>query len=132
MSGFMKPLTTAAARPNSALGKAKAPHNHSLSTDAFKNYKKNQDQASILYYWIGEETFDKVDQKRMIQAIRRLGIKDKIIRIIEAIYIEPIFSIKEGNKPNKRKKTIGGNQTGVPTFTLPLHHCYACPLPRCA
>ena len=50
----------------------------------------------------------------MIQAIRRLGIKEKMIKMIEAIYKEPGFSIKEGKTITLPKKQLTGIRQGCP------------------
>lgn len=69
--------------------KTKTPPNHSLFTDASKNCKKKQVQIFTLYFGLGK-AFDKVDQQQQrTQAIKRLGTKDKITRMTEAVYKEP-------------------------------------------
>ena len=67
---------------------------------------------TLLLDW--EKAFDKVDQRRMIQAIRRLRIKDKIIRMIEAIYKEPRFSIKDGKVQINTRRQMAGIRQGCP------------------
>ena len=49
----------------------------------------------------------------MIQAIERLGIKDKIIRMIEAIYKEPRFSIKDGATKTSVRRQMAGIRQGA-------------------
>ena len=66
---------------------------------------------TLLLDW--EKAFDKVDQARMIQAIRRLGV-GKMIKMIEAIYKEPRFSIKEGKTTTLPKKQPTGIRQGCP------------------
>ena len=50
----------------------------------------------------------------MIQAIKRLGVKDKTIRIIEAIYKEPRSSIKEGKNQTRERRQLAGSRQGCP------------------
>ena len=50
----------------------------------------------------------------MIQAIRRLGIKDKLIKMIEAIYKEPRFTIKEGKTTTEPRRQLTGIRQGCP------------------
>ena len=67
---------------------------------------------TLLLDW--EKAFDKVDHKRMIQAIKRLGIKDKIIRMIEAIYKKNKVLYQRGQTSNKRKTQMAGIRQGCP------------------
>ena len=97
MFGFMKLSTTAYQRPNSVSGKTK---NTAQPLFIYRRIQELQEESGLSFHTLlldWEKAFDKVDQKRMIQAIKRLGTKDKIIRMIEAIYKEPKFSIKDGN-----------------------------------
>ena len=92
----MKPSTTAPQRPNSVLGKQK----HSPAAIIYRRIQELQEESGLSFHTLlldWEKAFDKVDQKRMVQAMERLGINDKIIRVIEAIHKEPKFSIKYGN-----------------------------------
>ena len=57
-----------------------------------------QEEASleahtILLDW--EKAFDKVHPERMILALWRLGVPDKLVRIIKLLYEKPNFIIKE-------------------------------------
>ena len=67
---------------------------------------------TLLLDW--EKAFDKVDQKRMIQAIKRLGIKDKIIRMIGAIYKEPKFFINYGETQINKRRQMARIRQGCP------------------
>ena len=58
----------------------------------YRRIQELQEESGLSFHTLlldWETAFDKVDQKRMMQAIKRLGTKDKIIRMIEAIYKEP-------------------------------------------
>ena len=50
----------------------------------------------------------------MIQAIRRLGVKENIIKMIEAIYKEPKFTIKEGKTTTVPRRQLTGIRQGCP------------------
>ena len=50
----------------------------------------------------------------MTQAIKRLGIKYNIIIMIETIYKEPIFSIKEGKNQTNERRQAAGIRQGCP------------------
>ena len=50
-------------------------------------------ESHLLLDW--EKAFDKVPQSKMIRAIRRLGIPEKIINVIKAIYLAPNYIITE-------------------------------------
>ena len=41
-----------------------------------------------------EKAFDKIHQRRLLDALRRIGIPLKMVRAIEAIYRNPKFSVK--------------------------------------
>ena len=50
----------------------------------------------------------------MIQAIERLSIEGKIIRMIEAFYKEPKFSIKNGKTQTNKRRQMAGIRQGCP------------------
>lgn len=49
--------------------------------------------VTILRDW--EKVFDKIHQGKLLSAFRRIGILDKVVRIVEAIYRSPKLSVKE-------------------------------------
>ena len=61
----------------------------------------------VLLDW--EKAFDKVHQKRMIQALQRFGIPNKICDAIGSIYKEPKFKVQDRNSTSEEKKAKGGN-----------------------
>ena len=78
MFDFMKPLTIASQRPNSVLEK-----NKSTAQPLFihRRIQELQEEAGLSFHTLlldWEKAFDKVDQKRMIKAIERLGINTKL------------------------------------------------------
>ena len=77
----------------------------------------------LLLGW--EKTFDKVLQDRMTKAIKRLGIPDKIINMINEIYREPNYTI--GQRHDYRpKNTESGNKTRMSTIPISVYHAYDC------
>ena len=65
----------------------------------YRRIQELQEEAGLSFHTLlldWEKAFDKVEQKRMIKAFKRLGIKYKLIRMIAAIYKEPKFTIKDG------------------------------------
>ena len=81
----------------------------------YRRIQELQEESGLSFHTLlldWEKAFDKVDQKRMIQAIRRLGIKVKIIRMIEAIYKEPRFSIKDGKTQTNKRRQMAGIRQG--------------------
>ena len=67
---------------------------------------------TILLDW--EKAFDKMHQGKLVNALRRIGIPDKVVRVIEAIYRSPKFSVKGMGKrfPERRQNT--GIRLGCP------------------
>ena len=49
-----------------------------------------------------------------------------MVRVIEAIYRNPKFSVKEMGKEIVRKETEIGNQARVPTISLLVHNGHDC------
>ena len=47
---------------------------------------------TVLLDW--QKVVDKVHQGRLLDALRRIGIPDKVLRVIEALFRSPKFSIK--------------------------------------
>ena len=65
--------------------------------------------VTILLDW--EKAFDKVHQGRLVDALKRIGIPMKVVRVIEAIYRSPKFSVKEmGNRSSERRQNSGIRQ----------------------
>ena len=62
--------------------------------------------VTILLDW--EKAFDKIHQGRLLDALKRIGVPMKVVRVIEAIYRSPKFSVKEmGKYLQKEDKTRG-------------------------
>ena len=58
-----------------------------------------------------EKAFDKIHQGKLLSALRRIGIFDEVVRVIEAIYRSSKFSAKEmGKRPSERRHNSGIRQ----------------------
>ena len=65
--------------------------------------------VTVLLDW--EKVFDKIHQRKLLSALRRIGMPDKVVRVIAAIYRSPKFSVKEmGKRPAERRRNSGIRQ----------------------
>ena len=88
------------------------------STSAYTRIQKNIQEiheeavlelVAILLDW--EKAFDKMHQGRLLDALRRIGIPSKMMRVIETIYRNPKFSVTEmGKRPSERRQHSGIRQ----------------------
>ena len=85
MFDFMKLSTIAFPRPKSASGKTKTQPNHFFIDRRIQELQEESGLSfhTLLLDW--EKLSIKVCQKSMTRAVKRLGIKDRIMRRIEAI-----------------------------------------------
>ena len=68
--------------------------------------------VTILLDW--EKAFDKIHQGRLLDALKRIGIPLKMVRVIEAIYRCPKLSIKEMGKRSSERRQNSGIRQGCP------------------
>ena len=68
--------------------------------------------VAILLDW--EKAFDKIHQGRLLDALKRIGIPLKMVRVIEAIYRNPKFSVKEVRKRSSERGQNSGIRQGCP------------------
>ena len=61
-----------------------------------------------------EKAFDKIHQGRLLDALRIIGIPSKMVRVIEAIYRNPKFSVKEMGKRSSERRQNSGIRQGCP------------------
>ena len=64
----------------------------------------------VLLDW--EKAFDKIDQGRMFEALRRLNIPSNIIAKIEATYEHPKFKVRDNDGKSEFKKPNSGIRQG--------------------
>ena len=68
--------------------------------------------VTVLLDW--EKAFDKIHQGRLLDALRRVGIPLKMVRIFEAMYGNPKFSVKEMGKISSERRQNSGIRQGCP------------------
>ena len=61
-----------------------------------------------------EKAFDKVDQKRMIEALKRLNIHDRMVANIAALYANPTFKVEKGPDSSSWRSQSSGIRQGCP------------------
>ena len=61
-----------------------------------------------------EDTFDKVDQTMLANALFRLNIPDKILNIIESFYVNPQFRVKDSEGTSRYRRQNAGIRQGFP------------------
>jgi len=72
----------------------------------------NQNLTMILLDW--EKAFDKVDPERLIEALKRLKVPERMLKLIKLIYQTPTFSVKTGNNKSEFLKQSTGIRQGCP------------------
>jgi len=76
-------------------------------------YETHGDKFFMLFLdW--EKAFDKVDQKKLINALYRLNIPAKILKIIESFYRDPKFRVKDVEGLSGYRKQRAGIRQGCP------------------
>ena len=83
-------------------------------------YKRSQEMheearfelITILLDW--DKAFDKIHQGMLLEAIRRIGIPDEMVRVIESMYKAPRFSAKEKRKRSTERRQRTGIWQGCP------------------
>ena len=68
--------------------------------------------VTVLLGW--EKAFDKLHQRRLLYALRRIGIPEKVVRVIEAIYRITKFSVKEMGNISSERRQHSGIRQGCP------------------
>ena len=61
-----------------------------------------------------DKAFDKIHQGKLVNTLRRIGIPDKVVRVIEAIYRSPKFSVKEMGKRSSERRQKSGIRQACP------------------
>ena len=66
----------------------------------------------VLLDW--EKAFDKIDQTRMFEALKRMNIPRKVVANIEAVYENPRFKVKDNEGESEYKRQDVGIRQGCP------------------
>ena len=74
----------------------------------------------FLVFLVWEKAFDKVDQTLLIQAMRRLNIPEKMIRILESFHVDPKFRIKDRQGFSSYRRQNAGIREGCPLSLNPF------------
>ena len=61
-----------------------------------------------------EKAFDKVSHERMLQALERLNIPPKILKVIKSLYSSPSFRVKHDRFTSEKKVQNAGIRQGCP------------------
>ncbi len=72
----------------------------------------NSNLTLILLDW--EKAFDKIDHERLIEALSRAGIPNPLLRLIKAIYTEPMFQVEAGGNISSTRRQHTGIRQGCP------------------
>ena len=68
--------------------------------------------VTVLLDW--EKDFDKIHQGRLLDALKRIGIPGNVVRVIEAIYRNQKFAIKDIGKRSSERRQYSGIKQGCP------------------
>ena len=71
-------------------------------------------EKMILLFLDWEKAFDKVDQHELLNAISRLNIPEKIMRILKGFYMNPSFRVKDREGKSEYRKQRSGIRQGCP------------------
>ena len=74
--------------------------------------KQDLELVTILLDW--EKAFHKIHQGRLLDALKRICIPIKVVRVIEAIYRSPKFSVKEMGEISSERRQNSGIRQGCP------------------
>ena len=70
--------------------------------------------AVCLTFLDWEKAFDKIDQNKLFEALKRIGISNKFIGTIKSLYNNPQFRVKVEGKESEWKKQETGIRQGCP------------------
>ena len=76
----------------------------------------------VLLDW--EKAFDKIDQARMFEALRRLNIPRKVIVNNQALSANPKFKVKDRDGESEHKTQDSGIRQGCPLTTISFPPCH--------
>ena len=66
----------------------------------------------ILVFLDWEKAFDKINHQRLFQALKRIGINEHYLQVIENLYLNPCFKTKSEQQTSSTKKQSAGIRQG--------------------
>ena len=93
-----------------------------------KGEQTDTDTILVLLDW--EQAFDKIYHKGLLTALKRIGVEEKIIKIIRAMYEGATFMVEEAGRQSTWKTGVW-HKTRLPALPLPIHRPHDGSLPRC-
>eukprot|EP00973_Karenia_brevis_P013842 1877833-Karenia_brevis.AAC.1 len=78
------------------------------------DYIESSQEKCVITLLDWEKAFDKVHQKRLIKALHRFGIPEKMCNIIDSIYEQPQFTVADGFSSSSNKRQYAGIRQGCP------------------
>ena len=79
-----------------------------------KTTKRNDPDPLIMVLLDWEKAFDKVDREGMFLSMERLGVDDKLIRMVKLLYKETFFNIEIDGERSSWKEQLTGIRQGCP------------------
>ena len=70
-----------------------------------------------------EKAFDHVPRKVILWALRKLGVEEWIVRLVQGIYANARSRVRVGEGFSKEFEVKVGVHQGIRTQSLALHHC---------
>ena len=61
-----------------------------------------------------EKAFDKVDQEKLLEAMKRLGLPDKMLKVLASFYVNPQFRVKDREGKSSYRTQRAGIRQGCP------------------
>ena len=56
---------------------------------------EQSDEKLFLVFLDWEKAFDKVDQEKLLEAMKRLGLLEKMLKVLASFYVNPQFRVKD-------------------------------------
>ena len=61
-----------------------------------------------------EKAFDNIHQGKLLQALTRLGIPDKVLKVLNTFYASPTFTLKDPEGRSSERRQATGIRQGCP------------------
>ena len=74
-----------------------------------------QSKEKLFLVFLGwEKAFDKVDQVKLLEAMKRLGLPEKMIKTLASFYVNPQFRVKDREGKSSYRTQKAGIRQGCP------------------